>query len=91
MEWWHPPALTAVGMVAGWVNVIAGGGSMLTIPAMLFLGVPGQVANGTNRVAVIAQNIVAINTFFRGGYRDFRLAVTLGLAAIPGAAAGATP
>ncbi|NND61228.1 MAG: sulfite exporter TauE/SafE family protein [Gammaproteobacteria bacterium] len=89
MEWWQPLALAAVGLVAGWMNVLAGGGSMLTIPAMVFMGVPGPVANGTNRLAIAAQNIVATATFLRADRRHLRLGLTLGLAAMPGAAAGA--
>ena len=89
MEWWQPLLLAGVGTIAGWLNVMAGGGSMLTVPAMLFLGLPGPVANGTNRIAIIAQNIVAVTTFFRRGYSDFRLSLSLALAAVPGAVAGA--
>ncbi len=89
MEWWQPLLLAGVGIVAGWLNVMAGGGSMLTVPTMLFLGLPGPVANGTNRIAIIAQNIVAVTTFFRRGHADLRLSLSLALAALPGAIAGA--
>ncbi len=89
MELWQLGLLAAVGVVAGWMNVMAGGGSLLTIPAMLFMGVPAPVANGTNRVAILAQNTVAVTAFFRQGYSDFRLSLTLALAASIGAAGGA--
>lgn len=82
--------LVAVGICAGWLNVMAGGGSLLSVPVLLFLGLPGPVANGTNRIAILAQNIVAVFAFFRQGYANFRLSLTLGLAAIPGAIAGAS-
>ena len=52
---WQLPLLFAVGTVAGILNVLAGGGSLLSVPMMLFLGVPGPVANGTNRISIIAQ------------------------------------
>ena len=68
---------------------MAGGGSLMTVPIMLFLGVPGPVANGTNRLSIIAQNIVAVRTFFRRGFSDFRLSLSLSAAAIPGAVLGA--
>ena len=55
MEIWHAPVLALVGILAGWMNVMAGGGSLLTIPVMVFMGIPGPVANGTNRIAIIAQ------------------------------------
>ncbi len=89
MELWHGALLTAVGVLAGFLNVMAGGGSLLTVPAMLFLGVPGPVANGTNRIAILFQNITAVATFFRKGYSDFALSFSLALAALPGAILGA--
>lgn len=82
--------LMAVGTLAGWLNVMAGGGSLLTVPTMLFLGLPGPVANGTNRIAILAQNVVAAFTFFKKGYSDFKLSFTLAMAAIPGAILGAS-
>lgn len=81
--------LAVVGTVAGWLNVMAGGGSLLTVPVMVFMGLPGPVANGTNRIAILAQNIVAVITFFKKGYSDFRLSLTLALASVPGAIVGA--
>ena len=51
------------GVAAGWLNVMAGGGSLLTVPVMLFMGVPAPVANGTNRIAILAQNISAVTAF----------------------------
>jgi len=71
------------------MNVMAGGGSLLTVPAMIFLGMPGEVANGTNRIAIFAQNVSAVTSFHRKGFSDFKLGLTLAAAAIPGAIAGA--
>jgi hypothetical protein len=76
--------------MAGWLNVMAGGGSLLTVPIMLFMGVPGPVANGTNRIAILAQNITAVNTFRRRGFSDFRLSLSLSAAAALGALGGAS-
>lgn len=81
--------LLAVGIAGGFINVMAGGGSMLTVPVMLFLGMPGPVANGTNRIAILAQNIIAVGTFFKRGYSNFALSVTLAAATLPGAIIGA--
>jgi uncharacterized protein len=89
MEFWYFPLLTFVGVFAGWLNVLAGGGSLLTMPIMVFMGMPGPVANGTNRIAILAQNITAIATFFSRGFSDFKLSLSLAAAAIPGAIAGA--
>lgn len=59
--------LFLVGLVAGTLNVIAGGGSLLSLPVMIFLGLPPTVANGTNRVAILLQNIGASWSFHRKG------------------------
>ena len=78
-----------IGIVAGFLNIMAGGGSLITVPVMIFMGVPGPIANGTNRIAVLAQNITGVFTFFKKGFSDFKLSLTLSLCALPGAVAGA--
>ncbi|MEM9383778.1 MAG: sulfite exporter TauE/SafE family protein [Pseudomonadota bacterium] len=82
-------ALCGVGVAAGWINVMAAGGSMLTVPVMLLFGLPGPVANGTNRVAILAQNAVAVLAFRKRGYEQPLLGLSLGLATLPGALVGA--
>lgn len=89
MEWQYLLLLTLAGVGSGWINVLAGGGSLLSVPIMIFLGLPGPVANGTNRIAIIAQNISAVASFFRQGFSDFRLSATLAGAASVGAFFGA--
>jgi len=89
MEIWQLALLAGTGCVAGFINVMAGGGSLLTMPVMVFLGMKGPVANGTNRVAVLAQCVSATAGFFRQGFADLRLSVTLSLCALPGALCGA--
>lgn len=86
---WQVGLLVAVGVISGFLNVIAGGGSLLTVPVMVFLGIPGPVANGTNRIAILAQNAAAIATFARRGLSEFRLSLSLSACAIPGAVVGA--
>jgi len=89
LELWQASLLVAVGIIGGFVNVMAGGGSLITVPVMVFMGLPGPVANGTNRIAILAQNLAAIVAFARRGFSDFRLSLTLAACAIPGAVAGA--
>jgi uncharacterized protein len=89
LEIWELAVLAAAGVAAGTINVLAGGGSLLTVPVMIFMGIPGPVANGTNRIAVVAQGLVATVTFFRRGYRNLRLSLTLAACTIPGAIVGA--
>lgn len=59
--------LFLVGLVAGVVNAIAGGGSFLTLPMMIFLGLPPTVANGTNRLAILTNSIGALRSFQKRG------------------------
>ena len=59
--------LLLVGFVGGTINTIAGGGSLLMLPVLIFLGLPPTVANGTNRVAILIQNMGAAGSFHRRG------------------------
>jgi uncharacterized membrane protein YfcA len=86
---WQAFTLTGVGVLAGFLNVMAGGGSLVTMPVMIFMGLPGPVANGTNRIAILAQNVTAVATFFRRGFAEFRLSLSLAACAVPGAIGGA--
>ena len=81
--------LLLTGIATGFLNVMAGGGSMLSVPVMIFLGIPGTVANATNRIAILPQNIMAVLAFYKKGFANFRLSLTLALCTIPGAIAGA--
>lgn len=72
--------LIPAGFFAGVVNTIAGGGSFLTLPAlMIFCGLDPQLANGTNRVAILLSSASASTTFYRGGHLDRKLAQQLAL------------
>ena len=55
--------LVLLGFASGFINMFAGGGSMLVVPFLIFLGLPPHVANATNRVAILLQNIVSTATF----------------------------
>ncbi len=85
----HVLLLFAVGAVAGVLNVLAGGGSLLTLPVLLFLGLPAALANGTNRVAILVQNIVAVDGFRSRGMLPLRLALVCTGPALLGGALGA--
>jgi len=70
--------------VAGILNVMTGGGSLITLPFLIFMGLPGVVANGTNRIAILCQNIFALRDFHKR--RD--LSVKLALLCTPPALLG---
>lgn len=60
-------ALTATGLLAGSINTIAGGGSNLSLPVLMLLGLPADIANGTNRVAVMLQCMVGLKGYDKHG------------------------
>lgn len=60
--------LLVAGLVGGFINTLAGGGSMLTLPALMLLGMPADIANGTNRLAVFAQSLAGVLAFDRRGH-----------------------
>jgi uncharacterized protein len=81
--------LFAVGVLAGILNVMAGGGSAITLPILIFLGLDSPLANGTNRLAVFVQCIASVVSFRREKYSDFKTSLKLAACALPGALAGA--
>lgn len=81
--------LFVVGAIAAFINVNAGGGSSLTLPALIFLGLDASVANGTNRVAIIFQNISAVYSFKKEKYYELKNSLILSALSLPGAIAGA--
>jgi len=80
----------AAGLAAGFLNVTAGGGSLITMPVLIFLGLPSAVANGTNRIAILLQNITSISSFRRRGYFEPRFALRLALPAVAGSFIGSS-
>lgn len=81
--------LFVVAFISGFINVGAGGGSSLTLPMLIFLGLESSVANGTNRIGVIMQNIAAVYSFKRSNYSQFKLSLKLSLLTLPGTIVGA--
>ena len=86
---WQLPLLFVVGVVAGVLNVLAGGGSLLTLPLLIFMGLPSAVANGTNRIAIFCQNIFAIRGFRQRGVLPLELALLCTPSALLGSWLGA--
>lgn len=82
--------LFAVGVVAGVLNVLAGGGSMLTVPMLIFAGLDPTTANGTNRVAIALQNLAAVGRFRAlGAGESMASSFKLALWTLPGSILGA--
>ncbi len=87
--WLGLGALVAVGVFAGVINAMAGGGGFITLPLMLALGLPAGVANGTMRVAVLLQSVVSATMFHRKGVREYGVMARLLVPIALGAAFGA--
>ncbi len=81
-------ALIGTGLAAGFINTTAGGGSMLTLPLLMFIGLPANVANGTNRIAILLQNVVAVRSFQKNKVLDFKTDYRLAVPAVIGAFVG---
>ena len=90
MPWYFYLLLTGAGFLAGVINTLAGSGSLITLPVLIFLGLPATVATGTNRIGVILQNIVAGLSFNRSRVLDLRGALVLSVPAIFGSLLGAS-
>ncbi|HMB63960.1 MAG TPA: sulfite exporter TauE/SafE family protein [Eudoraea sp.] len=88
-EWYHYVLLIVVGFAVGFINTVAGGGSLISLPVLIFLGLPPSVANGTNRVAVTIQNAMATAGFKSKGVSTYPFNIYLGISAIFGAILGA--
>ena len=81
--------LIFVGFIAGIINILAGGGSLLTLLMLIFLGLPPHIANGTNRIAIIIQNIFAVKGFQSKGINTYPFSIYLAIPATIGAIIGA--
>jgi uncharacterized membrane protein YfcA len=81
--------LFSVGVISGVINVMAGGGSALTLPVLIFLGLDSALANGTNRIAIVVQNLAAVSSFKKEKYWQFGTSIKLSLLTLPGSIIGA--
>jgi len=88
MEYWQAAALVAVGFMVGFINVFAGSGSVLSLPLLMFLGLPVTVANGTNRIAILLQNVVGAYNFKKQGNLELKDGLKLSIPSMAGALVG---
>jgi uncharacterized membrane protein YfcA len=89
MDWYVYPLAILAGIIAGIINTLAGSGSLVTLPMLVFLGLPSNVANATNRVGVVLQNVVGVTTFQRSGKLNLSNSAWLVGASLPGGLLGA--
>jgi uncharacterized membrane protein YfcA len=89
MEWWEALLLVGGGLAAGIINTMAGGGSSLTVPLLVLAGVPGNDANGSNRVGILTASGAAVASFRRLGIgRELRTLVPVLVPVVVGSLVG---
>jgi uncharacterized membrane protein YfcA len=89
VDWYLYPLVVVAGCAAGFINTLAGNGSLITLPVLIFIGLPANVANGTNRVGVLLQSVVGVGSFHREGVLNIRGTLALVIASTLGSIIGA--
>ncbi len=89
MNWIEVALLVFSGLLVGFINTLAGGGSIISLSILMFLGLPANVANGTNRIAILIQNIAAVGSFRQQKVLDHRKGFWLAIPATLGSIFGA--
>ncbi len=89
LNWYIILLIIGAGFLAGFINTLAGSGSLITVPLLMFLGLPANVANATNRVMIFLTNIVGVASFRQQKVFKFKDNIWLSVPAIVGAVIGA--
>jgi uncharacterized membrane protein YfcA len=89
MSWIEITALIVSGVLVGFINTLAGGGSIVSLSILMFLGLPANIANGTNRIAILGQTLTGVASFKQQKVLDFRKGIILAIPAIIGSLVGA--
>jgi len=86
---WEYPFLVLLGFVVSIINTMAGGASIITLPILIFLGLPSNVANGTNRIGIMMTAFSANMGFKSKGIDTFPFSAYTGISALLGSFIGA--
>jgi uncharacterized membrane protein YfcA len=89
MTWIEISLLVGSGIIAGFINTLAGGGSVISLAVLMFLGLPPQVANGTNRIGVLFQTLSSSGSFKHYKVLNFSEGTRLAIPAVLGSILGA--
>lgn len=81
--------LLVVGLFTGIINTLAGGGSLITLPLFIFMGLPSSEANASNRIGVFLQSLTALGGFKSKGISVFPYAIWISVTAVAGCIIGA--
>ena len=82
-------ALIVSGALVGFINTLAGGGSIISLSVLMMLGLPATVANGTNRIAIAVQTLTAVSSFKQQKVLEVKKGISLAIPAIVGSVIGA--
>ncbi|ANQ51064.1 sulfite exporter TauE/SafE family protein [Flammeovirga sp. MY04] len=82
-------AYITTGIIAGIVNTLAGGGSLFTLSLLMFIGMPVGLANGTNRLGILFQNVTGTYTFKKSNLLDIPSSMKYVIPSLLGAIVGA--
>lgn len=88
MELWIYPLLILAGFMAGFINTLAGAGSVISLAVLNLAGLPLAVANGTNRMAILLQTALAVGRFKKQGKLQIRPHLGIILPAVVGGMLG---
>ena len=88
MTWIDAAALIGAGLLVGFINTLAGGGSIISLSLLMFMGLPANVANGTNRIAITLQTFTATRNFKKAGLISSKKGILLGVPAVIGSIVG---
>lgn len=81
--------LVIAGTMVGFINTLAGGGSIISLSVLMLLGLPANIANGTNRIGILMQNFAAVGSFSQQKVLDWRKGTWLAIPAVLGSVLGA--
>ena len=78
-----------IGIISSFINIMAGGGSVLTLGIMMMVGLDAPVANGTNRVGILIAGTSGVLAYKSENYGNFKEGLILTLITVPSAIIGA--
>jgi len=81
--------LIAAGLMVGFINTLAGGGSIISLSVLMLMGLPAGMANGTNRIAITIQTLAATSSFHQQKALELRKAIYLSIPTVFGSLIGA--
>ncbi|MDR2972379.1 MAG: sulfite exporter TauE/SafE family protein [Bacteroidales bacterium] len=89
LTWFSIIILICSGIIVGFINTLAGGGTVISMSVFMYFGLPPLVANGTNRVAIVFQNLTAVSYFQKNKFIDWQKVLHLGIPIVLGSLTGA--